>query len=91
MTSVHKKNRPFYAHNLALSQLFCKIAPYYSIIIWRNQIFLLTLRQNINDTIWKNRLLVTDKPVFIILSSLHERQPKRMPAGGSKDFVLSER
>lgn len=46
---------------MALSQLFCKIAPYYNIIIWRNQIFLLTMRQNINDTIWKNRLLVVRK------------------------------
>jgi hypothetical protein len=54
-----KMHRIYY--NLAQSQFFCEIAPNYSIIIWRNQAFLLTLRQNINDAIWKNQLLVVKK------------------------------
>ena len=41
------------AYNLAQFQLFCEIAPNYSVIIWRNQAFLLTLRQNIDDEITK--------------------------------------
>ena len=30
---------------MAQSQLFCKIAPYYSVIIWRNRAFFVTLEE----------------------------------------------
>lgn len=36
-------------YNLAQSLLFYEIAPVYRVIIWRNRMFLLTLRQNINN------------------------------------------
>jgi len=37
------------SYNLAQSHKKVKIAPVYRAIIWRNRIFLLTLRQNINN------------------------------------------
>ena len=33
-----------------------QIMPKYSVIIWHNLMFLLTLRQNINAVIWKIQL-----------------------------------
>ena len=36
-------------YNLAQSWLFYEIAPVYRVIIWRNRIFLLTLRQIIKN------------------------------------------
>ena len=33
-----------------------RIMPKHGVIIWRNLMFLLTLRQNINEVIWKIQL-----------------------------------
>lgn len=42
---------------MAQSQYFSEIAPLYKLIIWRNRVFLLTLRQYLNMVIWKILLL----------------------------------
>ena len=49
------------SYNLAQSRKKVKIAPVYRIIIWRNLIFLLTLRQNVNNEDMEKAIIGREK------------------------------
>ena len=79
---------------MAQSRLFCEIAPVYRVIIWRNRLFFVTLRQIINNDDMEKSIIGREKEKMELKNYISSEQSEFVAIYGrrrvGKTFLVKE-